>query len=617
MAAFIIRFLICNFLISLFTGILLALKHLLQNRLSSRMQYRLWFLLLVILAIPLLPALPVSFHPFRNFSAPISPQAGPQPTAAGILPSAAASGWVSDFTLSVTRDTSSAAWNLLFILWIAGILVMVFAAARSNIRFIQIRKSALPLQNPRVCWLYRSCLAELKVTGEIPIYSTAFLKSPISVGFFRPGIYLPIHLISGPEFRETTSGCQNPDTPKPEFRERDLRYMLLHELQHCRHRDALPNLLMNLALLFYWFNPLIWLASREMRCDREVACDASVLRRLPESEYTEYGHTLLRFAHQCSRSPFPFTTGFHNGMYQMKRRIVQIAAYRTPSFAKKMQSFAAFSLIAVLMLGFAPVLAPFAADDSHFYWNPSSHNISYVDVSSYFGELEGSLILYDFEDQVWFLANPGQALTRVSPDSTYKIYDALFGLDAGIITPEHSLLAWDGRMSPIAAWNQDHTLSSALANSVNWYFQSIDHQLGSDSVFRYLKEIGYGNETIGRDLSSYWMESELKISPLEQMILLTKLYQGKLPFAPEHVSAVLEGLYIPDSEIGPLYGKTGTGRVNGKDVNGWFIGYAKDYGQKRHTVFFVLNIQGEDHANGSTAAKLLTDLLPKLLPADR
>ena len=176
MAAFIIRFLICNFLISLFTGILLALKHLLQNRLSSRMQYRLWFLLLVILAIPLLPALPVSFHPFRNFSAPISPQAGPQPTAAGILPSAAASGWVSDFTLSVTRDTSSAAWNLLFILWIAGILVMVFAAVRSNLRFIRIRKSALPLQNPRVCRLYRSCLAELKVTGEIPIYSTAFLK---------------------------------------------------------------------------------------------------------------------------------------------------------------------------------------------------------------------------------------------------------------------------------------------------------------------------------------------------------------------------------------------------------------------------------------------------------
>lgn len=44
----------------------------------------------------------------------------------------------------------------------------------------------------------------------------------------------------------------------------------------------------------------------------------------------------------------------------------------------------------------------------------------------------------------WMIYNEDTAGTRVSPDSTYKIYDALLGLEKGIITPEDSGMAWDG-----------------------------------------------------------------------------------------------------------------------------------------------------------------------------
>ena len=96
---------------------------------------------------------------------------------------------------------------------------------------------------------------------DIPVYSTAFLKSPIIVGLLKPCIYLPIHLIS-------------------DYNESDMRYMLLHELQHYKHHDAIGSFLMNLAGVVYWFNPLVWYALKEMRNDREVACDTSVLKCL-------------------------------------------------------------------------------------------------------------------------------------------------------------------------------------------------------------------------------------------------------------------------------------------------------------------------------------------------
>ena len=75
-------------------------------------------------------------------------------------------------------------------------LAMMILVIKSSLRLRTIKKSALPLQNSEVRRLYNKCLNEMKITRNIPVYSTAFLKSPIIVGFLKPCIYLPIHLIS-------------------------------------------------------------------------------------------------------------------------------------------------------------------------------------------------------------------------------------------------------------------------------------------------------------------------------------------------------------------------------------------------------------------------------------
>jgi len=63
-----------------------------------------------------------------------------------------------------------------------------------------------------------------------------------------------------------------------DFTTKDMRYILLHELQHARHKDALANYLITLMGIVYWFNPLVWYGLREMRNDREIVCDSSVLQ---------------------------------------------------------------------------------------------------------------------------------------------------------------------------------------------------------------------------------------------------------------------------------------------------------------------------------------------------
>jgi bla regulator protein BlaR1 len=62
---------------------------------------------------------------------------------------------------------------------------------------------------------------------------------------------------------------------------------------------------------------------------------------------------------------------------------------------------------------------------------------------------------------------------------------------------------------------------------------------------------------------------------------------------------VKNSILLSSSEAGSFYGKTGTGRVDGHDVNGWFVGLIK---AADNTYFFATNISASEGAAGSDAA---------------
>lgn len=615
MADFMIRFLICNLFICALVGILLAARHLLRNILSGRMQYHLWFLLLGLLTVPFLPfrltGFPMLLARLLAFCNPALPDTGNIVNQGDVTTPAGDSGWLNDFTLSISNQTPSIAGTILLGIWLAGILVMVVLTARSSLRLQNIRQSALPLQNPAIRRLYRHCLKELHIRKEIPIYSTAFLQSPVIIGFLRPHIYLPIHIISDYSKIDTDKFCQASCGSSPSGMNglHQIRYMLLHELQHYRHKDALAGYLMTLTGILYWFNPMVWIALKEMRNDREIACDTSVLNMLEPDSYEDYGMTLIHFAEKLSRPAFPFAAGLSGNMSQMKRRILNIAAYETPTAQKRLTGMTAFLMVTVLLISMAPLLSANAAKDDYYGWDTSHKNINVIDLSSCFQGYEGSFVLYDMAQDTWNIYDMDRAALRVSPDSTYKIYDALIGLEAGVITPEDSTMEWNRELYPFQEWNADQTLQSAMSASVNWYFQEIDKQLGTSAIDRYIREIRYGNENTKGGLSSYWMESSLKISPIEQVELLRKLYENNLGFGIQNVNAVKDSILLSSSEAGNLYGKTGTGCIDGKDVNGWFVGYVE---APDNTWFFAANIAANDDASGNSAAEITQHILSKI-----
>ena len=502
---------------------------------------------------------------------------------------------INDFAVSVSTQIPTFIHTLLVFFWSIGIFIMFFLLYRSVKQVKALHSSALPLQNEELNALYIECLNEVNSKHTIPIYSTAFLKSPVLAGFLHPRIYLPIHLIS--DFNAGTISAT------------DIRYMLLHELQHYKHKDILIGYLINTVNVFYWFNPLIWYFQKRIRQERELACDSAVLQLLKETEYKSYGNTLINFAETIALSPFPLTMGISGNIKQLKGRILNIASFHQPTFKQKIRGYLICIFVSTIIIGCIPILSVYASDQTGYHFHTTEKNTTQLKLSSNFGDYTGSFVLYDQSADRWNIYNMDHASTRVSPNSTYKIYDALLGLESGIITPEHSTFTWNGEPYPFNSWEADQDLTSAMHNSVNWYFQAIDSQAGFEAVRTFLQTINYGNQNTGTNLNLYWTDFSLKISPIEQVELLQDFYQNNFHFDNKNIQAIKKALLLSTTSSGSLYGKTGTGRVNGKDVNGWFIGYIET---ANNTYYFATNIQSSSDATGSQATEITESVLSNL-----
>ena len=556
------------------------------------MQYNLSIIFLAVLIVPFLPinSAPSSIS-WRHFLTASSSTNGDIQTTF-----LSGNGYNLDkinyFAVSVSTQIPTFIHTLLVFFWSIGIFIMFFLLYRSVKQVKALHSSALPLQNEELNALYIECLNEVNSKHTIPIYSTAFLKSPVLAGFLHPRIYLPIHLIS--DFNAGTISAT------------DIRYMLLHELQHYKHKDILIGYLINTVNVFYWFNPIIWYFLKRIRQERELACDSAVLQLLKETEYKSYGNTLINFAETIALSPFPLTMGISGNIKQLKGRILNIASFHQPTFKQKIRGYLICIFVSTIIIGCIPILSVYASDQTGYHFDTTEKNITQLNLSSNFGDYTGSFVLYDQATDKWNIYNIDNASTRIPPNSTYKIYDALLGLESGIITPEHSTFTWNGEPCPFESWESDQDLTSAMHNSVNWYFQAIDSQAGFQSVKTFLQTINYGNQNTGTNLNLYWTDFSLKISPIEQVELLQNFYQNNFHFDRKNIQAVKNALLLSTTSSGSLYGKTGTGRVNGKDVNGWFVGYIES---DNNTYYFATNIQAPSNATGSQATEITETIL--------
>jgi beta-lactamase class D len=198
----------------------------------------------------------------------------------------------------------------------------------------------------------------------------------------------------------------------------------------------------------------------------------------------------------------------------------------------------------------------------------------------------GTIAVVDERDGRQWVHDEVRAQTRYIPASTFKIPHALFALDAGLVRDEFQVFRWDGVERDIAAWNRDQDLRSSMRNSVVWVYQGFARALGEARERDYLRRIGYGNADPSGGIERFWLDGQLRISAVEQVGFLRRLYRNALPFAVEHQRLVKDVLVVEAGRDWILRAKTGWAGRTEPQV-GWWVGWVE---RTDGAVFFALNI---------------------------
>lgn len=220
-----------------------------------------------------------------------------------------------------------------------------------------------------------------------------------------------------------------------------------------------------------------------------------------------------------------------------------------------------------------------------------------VNFEKFFEGVDGCAVFYSVKNNTYDVYNKEMLNVREIPCSTFKIISSLAGLKYGIIQDENTILKWDGSKQIMKEWEQDLSLKSAFKLSTNWYFDHIDKQVGLDNINNILKEINYGNLSLTDNAPIG--ESTLKISPMEQLDLIKRLFNNELPFDKEHIK-IVRNIMLTSNEKGELYGKTGTSGpffLEDGAQTAWFIG---DYKTKEDEFYFAVRIYGDKNNKNIT-----------------
>lgn len=164
--------------------------------------------------------------------------------------------------------------DVLWFLWELGALVVGVWILATNILFSRrLKKNRQPFTLPENV---KTAVLEMnfRKKGRLPAcYLAEGISSPCLYGFpGREAIYL--------------TGEVADDADR-------LRHVVVHELVHKRHGDGFWALLRGVLVTVYWFHPLVWVAAACSKRDCELACDEGALALLGEEERIPYGETLL------------------------------------------------------------------------------------------------------------------------------------------------------------------------------------------------------------------------------------------------------------------------------------------------------------------------------------
>ena len=203
-----------------------------------------------------------------------------EPTARPLEPAAAEP--ISPLSSPASPATPLSWQGAAFLSWLAVLMAMALLLLQRAL-FVRRLVAQAGKANRPMTEVLGHCCQRMAVKRRIDLRISASATSPAVCGLSNPVILVPKNLAPG-----LSSG--------------ELRVVLLHELAHIKRGDLWVNLAQTILQIFYFYNPLLWLAGAMIRRVREQAVNEMVLVAMGEKA-RQYPQTLVNVAKMAFKRP--------------------------------------------------------------------------------------------------------------------------------------------------------------------------------------------------------------------------------------------------------------------------------------------------------------------------
>jgi beta-lactamase class D len=217
----------------------------------------------------------------------------------------------------------------------------------------------------------------------------------------------------------------------------------------------------------------------------------------------------------------------------------------------------------------------------------------------------GGVFLLDGESGDVFATNEQWLVRAAIPASTFKVFSSLAALESGVVASTGQIIRLPRYTSTREEINRDLDFASAFALSALPHYQHLVREIGAVRMQSYLDNAGYGNRSMGGGVDQFWISGELRITPLEQLEFLQRLYRSDLPFRQE-VMAQVKQIMQRDEYGGRVYGKTGWATAAEGLHTGWSVGWLER--EAKEPLYFATLLQTTTPGDGFLTARLALSL---------
>lgn len=271
----------------------LLLKPVTRKLFSPRWQYYIWLTVLIVMVLPVRLSLPnktldnqaIVTEQVQNIPTNIETQIQTNSQTIQEAPQQ-----VQNFFLPKTYLHQSLFYCLSLIWLLGAVFILIMKIVKYNLFLRTMRKNS-----------------ELNTTlSDIPkrlkVRKTAMLDAPLIVGLFKPILFLP----------------------DAELSDSDMNLVLMHELTHYKRGDLLYKWFMMAVQSVHWFNPIIYVVSRQIDVECEISCDFVVTSKLTETEQNNYMNMILDLLINSRSNLRPLTTQMASSKKILQRRFTMI-----------------------------------------------------------------------------------------------------------------------------------------------------------------------------------------------------------------------------------------------------------------------------------------------------